>query len=32
VDVSAERLAVAFVDDEQEVVVADGEVTGGSIE
>ena len=32
VDVTAERLAVAFVDDEQEVVVADGDVTGGSIE
>ena len=31
-DVSAERLAVAFVDDQQEVVVADEEVTGGHIE
>jgi transposase len=32
VDVSAERLAVAFVDDQQEVVVADEELTGGRIE
>jgi transposase len=31
-DVSTERLAVAFVDDQQEVVVADEELTGGRIE
>jgi len=32
VDVGEERLAVAFVGDQQEVVVAVGEVTGGRIE